>query len=53
LRVGCAVPYASAQPAQSCLERFCGRARNETDIHWTAPLVHMSAALESLMPPLH
>jgi endoglucanase len=45
---GCPVPYPSKQPALSYLDHGCSYASNEIAINWTAPLVYVAAALESL-----
>lgn len=47
---GCAVPYPSTLPALSYLDHACSYASNEIAINWTAPLVYVAAALESLQP---
>lgn len=45
---GCPLPYPSALPALSYLDHVCSYASNEIAINWTAPLVYVAAALESL-----
>lgn len=46
---GCpASGYPSALPALSWLDHACSYASNEIAINWTAPLIYVAAALESL-----
>lgn len=45
---GCPAPYPSKLPALSYLDHACSYASNEIAINWTAPLVYVAAALESL-----
>ncbi|MDT7838364.1 glycoside hydrolase family 9 protein [Aquabacterium sp. OR-4] len=47
----CPLPYPSALPARAWLDHFCSYASNEVAINWNAPLVYVSAALQSLTPP--
>lgn len=48
-RKGCPeASYPSALPALSYLDHACSYASNEIAINWTAPLVYVAAALESL-----
>jgi endoglucanase len=42
------VGYASSRPALSYLDNACSYASNEVAINWTAPLVYVAAALQSL-----
>ena len=42
--------YASKLPALSYLDHGCSYASNEVAINWNAPLVYVSAALQSLTP---
>lgn len=44
----CPEPYTSALPALSYLDHACSYASNEVAINWNAPLVYVSAALQSL-----
>jgi endoglucanase len=43
------VPYPSALPALSYLDNVCSYASNEVAINWNAPLVYVTAALQSLV----
>ncbi|MFK7958484.1 MAG: glycoside hydrolase family 9 protein, partial [Lysobacterales bacterium] len=40
--------YPSVQPALAYLDDFCSYTTNEIAINWTAPLVYVSAAIQSL-----
>ncbi len=46
----CDQHYASNAPALSYLDAGCAYASNEVTINWNAPLVYVSAALQSLTP---
>ncbi|MGZ5848781.1 MAG: glycoside hydrolase family 9 protein, partial [Ramlibacter sp.] len=46
---GCSVPYPSKLPALSYLDNMCSYASGEVAINWNAPLVYVTAALQSLV----
>lgn len=46
----CPMPYPSKAPAKAWLDQFCSYTTNEVAINWNAPLVYVSAALQTLTP---
>jgi endoglucanase len=46
---GCKVPYPSRLPALSYLDDVCSYASGEVAINWNAPLVYVTAAVQSLV----
>jgi endoglucanase len=49
-KANCSKPYPSSLPAKSYLDEECSYASNEVAINWNAPLVYVSAALQTLVP---
>ncbi|HSC68715.1 MAG TPA: glycoside hydrolase family 9 protein [Cellvibrio sp.] len=47
---GCSVAYPSNIAAKSYLDHYCSYASNEIAINWNAPLVYVSAAIQTLTP---
>ena len=45
------VSYSSNLPALSYIDHWCSHATNEVAINWNAPLIYVSAALESIYTP--
>lgn len=48
-RKGCPAPYPSNLPALSYLDNMCSYASGEVAINWNAPLVYVTAAVQSLV----
>jgi endoglucanase len=46
----CPTPYPSKLPAKAFQDALCSYTTNEIAINWNAPLVYVSAALQSLTP---
>lgn len=46
----CPMPYPAKAPARAWLDHFCSYTTNEVAINWNAPLVYVSAALQTLTP---
>jgi len=46
----CSQPYPSQAPAKAYLDALCSYTTNEIAINWNAPLVYVSAALQTLTP---
>jgi endoglucanase len=42
------VSYPSSKPAKSYVDHWCSYASNEVAIHWNAPLVYVSGAIQAL-----